>query len=190
MNGSVRNLTERFEIEDRKTGGKLTMEAMRREHLVQVKDIYNYYIRMTTHTFNIKEMNGSEMAKIVFFDASHWFTYVILEGEIVIGYVIVSPFKTREAYDISGEITVYMRQGHIGRGLGPAAVTIAELEASRRGLHSLVALICAENIPSINMFKSLGYAQCAHFKEIGVKFGRMLDVVDYQKILAEEKKNN
>jgi L-amino acid N-acyltransferase YncA len=174
---------ERFEIKDKKTGGVVIMEPMRREHLAAVRGIYNHYIRTTTHTFNVRELTDEEMAEIVFFKSDRWMTHIILDGTAVIGYVIVSPFKTREAYDISGEITVYLHPEHTGRGIGPEAVRIAEREAAGRGFHSLVAIICAENTPSVNMFKALGYEQCAHFREIGVKFGRMLDVVDYQRIL-------
>lgn len=33
------------------------------------------------------------------------------------------------------------------------------------------------------MFERLGYEKSAHFKEIGNKFGRWLDIASYQKIL-------
>ncbi len=47
----------------------------------------------------------------------------------------------------------------------------------------LVATICGENAASIGVFAKNGYEKCAHYKEVGQKFGQLLDVVAYQKIL-------
>lgn len=32
-------------------------------------------------------------------------------------------------------------------------------------------------------FEKLGYEKCAHYKGIAVKFGRKMDLVDYQKAI-------
>jgi phosphinothricin acetyltransferase len=172
-----------YEITDRATGGKMAFERIRPDQLEAARAIYNRNVRETTHTFSVKELDADEMRALLFFGKDRWFTYAVTDGDETVGYATVSPFKAREAYDISGEITVYLREDHTHRGIGPAAVGIMEKEAAARGIHSLVAVICAENIASVAMFEAMGYQKCAHFKEIGVKFGRMLDVVDYQKTL-------
>jgi L-amino acid N-acyltransferase YncA len=46
-----------------------------------------------------------------------------------------------------------------------------------------VASISAENTSSIRLSQQMGYEQCAHYKQVGEKFGRLVDVVEYQKIL-------
>lgn len=40
-----------------------------------------------------------------------------------------------------------------------------------------------ENDSSLSLFKKLGYTECAHYKQVAEKFGRKLDVIDFQKIL-------
>jgi phosphinothricin acetyltransferase len=52
-----------------------------------------------------------------------------------------------------------------------------------QNVHVLIASICGENTGSIRLFESLRLDKCAHFREVGEKFGRRLDVVYYQKIL-------
>ena len=47
----------------------------------------------------------------------------------------------------------------------------------------LVACITYGNESSIKFHERLGFEQVSHFKQVGMKFGRTLDVVDYQLIL-------
>ncbi len=57
------------------------------------------------------------------------------------------------------------------------------IEAARqRGLHAILAGIDAENEASIRLHASFGFVKAAHFKEVGFKFGRWLDVV-YMELL-------
>ncbi|GKS13508.1 hypothetical protein YDYSY3_45080 [Paenibacillus chitinolyticus] len=51
-----------------------------------------------------------------------------------------------------------------------------------RTYDALVATIRTENERSIRLFERLGYQKCAHFKEIGRKFDRCLDIASYQKL--------
>ena len=48
-----------------------------------------------------------------------------------------------------------------------------------------MASIFGENVASIRLFEKLGYKKYAHYREVGEKFGRFLDIVDYQKILED-----
>ena len=91
--------------------------------------------------------------------------------------------KPREAYDNTAEVTVYLRNGLERRGIGTFAVKRIEEIAVQMGFHTLLAVICAENIGSAGLFTSLGYEKCALYREVGIKFGRLLDVVCFEKII-------
>ena len=56
-----------------------------------------------------------------------------------------------------------------------------EKEAKQRGLKNLLGIITGENQASIDLFSKVGYNNCATFKNVGEKFGRILDVVAYKK---------
>lgn len=51
------------------------------------------------------------------------------------------------------------------------------------GVHALVACITADNEPSRRLFESIGFRRVSHFEQVGRKFGRWLDVVDYELLL-------
>jgi len=58
------------------------------------------------------------------------------------------------------------------------------LEAGRQaGVHAVVSRICTENEASIRMSMRLGFFEVGVLREVGVKFGRMLDVMMLEKLL-------
>ena len=56
-------------------------------------------------------------------------------------------------------------------------------ECKALGFHVLIACITEGNEASVQMHRSLGFEQVSHFKRVGMKFGRMLDVVDLELML-------
>lgn len=144
------------------------------DHVKRITQIYNYYIRNTTVTFHYSEHTEAQMKEIIYSKDPRFNSFAIIDdnkGE-VIGYCLICRFKNREAYDICGEVTLYIDNGYLGRGIGKQALSFLEKEARRQKFHSLVASISGDNERSIRLFESEGYCKCAHFKEVGVKFGK------------------
>jgi L-amino acid N-acyltransferase YncA len=158
-------------------------EEIREENLSKVADIYNHYILNTTATFHAHPLTVDEMREIVFFDNPKYKTFVIFDDHDLYGYLIITQHKKREAYDGTAEVTIYLKPGYTGKGIGSVALRYAEEYAQKYHLHVLIATICGENNTSIKLFEKNGYFKCAHYKEVGRKFGQLLDVVAYQKIL-------
>lgn len=79
--------------------------------------------------------------------------------------------------------TLYLKPEFTGKGIGREAVAFIEGIAIDKKIKVLVASVSSENIASIKLCQRMGYEQCAHYREVGEKFGRILDVIDYQKIL-------
>lgn len=159
------------------------IEEFREEHLGELTDIYNYYVLNTTATWHTQPMTADEMRKLVVSDNEKYKTFVLSEEGRVCGYVSIREFKPREAYIGTAEIGIYFRREHCGKGLGNAAVHHIETYAKNAGFHVLIAAISGENAGSIRLFEKNGYEKCAHYREVGVKFGKRLDAVSYQKIL-------
>lgn len=152
-------------------------------HLEKAADIYNYYIKNTTVTFHTESLSPEEMKPILYQDDPLYITLAIYDGDDMCGYAYMAPYKKRQAYRISSEVTIYLDPKYTGKGIGTLVVKHLEEHAKANGIHSLISVICAENIASIQLFSKCGYEKCAHFKEIGMKFDRLLDIVVMQKIL-------
>lgn len=157
---------------------------MKEEYLDKVLEIYMYYVLHTTATFHAHPLTREEMKSIVFFDSEKYKTYIIMRETEICGYVLITQHKKREAYDNTAEVTIYLSPAYIGKGLGSMAIQYIEEYATAQNLHVLVATICGQNEESIRLFEKNGYWQCAHYKEVGQKFGQLLDIVAYQKIIS------
>jgi phosphinothricin acetyltransferase len=159
-------------------------QAMTEEYLDDVLQIYNHYILNTTATFHSQLLTREEMREIVFFTNDRYKTFLVCDGDMVCGYVLITQYKKREAYDGTAEVTVYLKPGFTGKGVGSSAIKYIEEYARKQKLHVLVATICGQNQASIQLVENNGYIKCAHYKEVGQKFGQMLDIVGYQKIIS------
>lgn len=162
---------------------KIEFEAVEEKHLGELLDIYNYYVLHTTVTWHDGALSMDDMRELVAGAGDRFATFAVRSGGSVCGYVSIRPFKTRPAYRDTAEIGIYLRKDACGRGIGRAALNHIEEFARRNGFHVLIAAISADNEDSIRLFEKAGYEKCAYFKEVGKKFGRLLDCVDYQKIL-------
>lgn len=163
---------------------KITFDEIKEEHLDEVLKIYTHYVLNTNATFHAHALSKDEMRELVFFENPKYKTFVIKSADTINGYAILTQHKKREAYDGTAEVTVYLKPEYIGKGIGSQAIKFIEDIAKQQNIHVLIAIICGENSKSINLFARNGFSKCAHYKEVGTKFGQLLDVIAYQKIIS------
>lgn len=157
------------------------------EHLGELLQIYDHYVLHSTATFHEHRLTETEMRRLLFFENPRHQSFTIWEeapgSALIVGYCLIHRFHEREAYDGTGTISIYLKPGQTGKGYGSAAIRFLEDYARERQFHVLMAIICQENEESVRLFERRGFTLCGHFKEVGRKFGRLLDVVYYQKVL-------
>lgn len=51
------------------------------------------------------------------------------------------------------------------------------------GVHAVVSRICTENEASLALARKQGYFEVGVLREVGSKFGRLLDVAIFEKLL-------
>ena len=98
-------------------------------------------------------------------------------------FAIFRQYKKRQAYDRTAEISVYLKHGRTGKGIGNTALSHLEKVAQENGISVLIGIISGDNENSIKLFERYGYEKCGHFRQIGEKFNKILDIVSYQKII-------
>lgn len=153
--------------------------------LDKVLEIYNYYVEKSTATFHLNRIKIDELRELIFLNHPKYKSYLIYENEELYGYCGLLPFKKKQAYDRTAELTIYLKPNFTGKGIGGIAVKYLEQIAKKNNFSVLIGIVSNDNIGSIKFFKKLGYEKCAHFKRVGEKFGKILDVVAYQKVLEK-----
>lgn len=157
---------------------------MQPRDLPYARALYNHYVRTSTATFHMHELDAEEMKRLLFFDDRRYRSYIVSTDETACGYAAIRPYGTREGYRLTAEITLYFQPEMTGRGVGKESVAFLESVARENGFHTLIASVCSENETSVKLFERCGFVRCAHFREVGHKFGRFLDVIDLEKIIV------
>lgn len=160
----------------------------RMEDLQEMLDIYNYEVVNGVATFD--EIPVTYEQRKEWFEA-HQGKYILLveerDGRIA-GYASVSKLFPKPAYDISGEVSVYIAKEFRGQGIGESLVRELVKQVEKEGnFVSLFSLITGTNEASIHLHQKLGFEYDGILKRSGMKFGKQLDVVIYRyEIKGEE----
>ena len=145
--------------------------------------IYNHYVLNSTASFETEPLTEERMRERIA-DIGGRFPYIVCEHEgAVAGYCYAHEWKDRAAYDGVLETTVYVDRDFTGRGIGESLMRELIERCRAAGCRALVACITAENAASRRLHSRLGFSQVSRFKSAGLKFGRLLDVTDYQLML-------
>jgi len=163
----------------------IEISRLRDDEREAARAIANHWIETSTSTFHETPTSEAEFAAEVVEHASdrHGCFGIRADGELV-GYLVVAAFKGRCAYRDSAEVSVYLAPGATGRGLGRQAVAYALDHARRHDLHALLAVICTENQASLALFAAAGFEEVGRLRQVGRKFGRLLDVAYLERLLG------
>jgi phosphinothricin acetyltransferase len=160
--------------------------AIRRAEPSDVPDItsiYNEAILTTVATFDTELKTVEERTQwLQAHDERHPVIVAVVEGSVV-GWSSLTRWSERSAYDDTAETSFYVLSTHRGRGIGRMLKEAIIEEARRLKFHTIIARVAEGSTESIHLNESVGFAHVGTLKEVGRKFGRILDVHIYQKLL-------
>ena len=148
-----------------------------------ITGIYNEAILTTTATFDTEPKTESE--RLGWFhshDARHPIWVAVLDGTVV-GWISLSQWSDRPAYNDTGETSFYVQSEHRGKGIGTVLLKTLVQEAHQLHYHTLIARIAGESEASLHVHEKFNFIQAGILTEVGLKFGKLLDVHILQKML-------
>ena len=100
------------------------------------------------------------------------------------GYAYAGQLKARQAYRLTCEDSVYVRNDRLGQGIGTALLA-ALIEASEgSGFRQMIALIAGSEAASVALHARFGFVEAGRLRSVGRKQGRWLDVLSMQRSLG------
>lgn len=148
-----------------------------------IADIYNEAILTTTATFDTELKSVEERTQwLQSHDDRHPVLVAVVEGKTV-GWAGLTVWSDRSAYDDAAETSFYVHSAYRGRGIGRKLKEAIIEEARRLRFHTLIARITAGSCESVHLNESAGFVHVGTLKEVGRKFGKLLDVHIMQKML-------
>lgn len=150
----------------------------------RIAKIYNHYIEHTIITFEQSPVTPDDIAGRIDSIQNKRFPYIVYEQNgLVVGYAYLSNWRSRPAYDITLETSVYIDKEYTGKGIGTQLYQQLIEEAKAINIHSLIGVISLPNDQSRKLHKQFNFDLVGNFKESGLKFGRLIDVEFWQLML-------
>ncbi|PWA05499.1 GNAT family N-acetyltransferase [Flavobacterium laiguense] len=149
-----------------------------------ILDIINYNILNTTALYDYNIRSYEQQKAILEEKINKNFPVIVaVEENKVVGFGMYGEFRFREAYKYTVEHSVYVDNGHQGKGIGKLLLQELIQLAKNQKLHTMIAVIDAENQSSVDFHEKFGFKTVGIIKESGYKFDRWLHSVFMQLIL-------
>jgi len=164
----------------------LAIRPAKIDDLNAITEIYNEAILTTDATFDIEPKTDAEQR--VWF-ANHGPRNPILVAElddVIVGWTSLTEWSDRCVYADTAEFSFYVKEEFRGKGIGRRLLEDIIREGEKVGLHTVVARITEGNKESIHLHESVGFEHIGVMREVGQKFGRLLDVRLMQKIYSSK----
>lgn len=147
-------------------------------------DIYNHYVEGTDISFEEVAVTPEQMQQRIA-EIQHSYPWLVcIEEGALLGYAYASPWKLRSAYRYSVECSVYLAPEARGRNLGTRLYQQLLPQLREAGMHMAMACIALPNAASIHLHEKMGFTKVAHFRELGFKRDRWIDVGYWQLALS------
>lgn len=143
-------------------------------------DIYNYYIKNTTITFELSPLSLDTFKERIKNIKKDYPFLVYEENSKVLGFAYLDHFNFRKAYDRTADLTIYVAKDSKDLEIGTKLLNSIIFEASNKGIKEIISLVTSTNDISIkfhlkNKFKKVGYLE-----NVGLKFEKLLSVYYFQ----------
>jgi phosphinothricin acetyltransferase len=150
--------------------------------LPAITEIYNDAILKTVATFDTETKTIDDRRAWLEHHGVKYPVLVAVENGVVKGWASLTPWSDRCAYSGTVENSVYVREECRGYGIGKKLLDVLMEEGRKAGFHTVIARIAETNDVSIRLHEKAGFKIIGVMEEVGVKFGKLLDVNIMQKI--------
>lgn len=156
------------------------------DDLPYIVAVYNTTIASRMVTADIKPVTVAD--RISWFHAHNPNTrplWLILYQNQPCGWVSLSSFYGRPAYDKTVEISLYIHPDFRQRQIGQITTTAIEQFAHQAGIENILSYVFGHNTPSIKLFEKIGYTQWGMLPNVAELDGIKRDLVILGKCLID-----
>ena len=144
--------------------------------------IYNYEVLNSTATFDLTPKTSEQWTE--WFNAHNVDNHPLIVSEVngkVAGYASLSPYREKEAYKSTVELSVYVHTDYRQRGIATALMQeIIRMAREDDTIHTIVSVITSENEVSVKLHHKMGFTCCGTIHSVGEKFSRYLDISNFE----------
>ena len=160
---------------------ELVIRPITQDDVVSCLDIYNYEVANGVATLDLEPRTLPEWQE--WFDAHKTSEHCIFVGlidDVVVGYASLSPYRLKDAFKSTVELSIYIHQDYCGQGVATQLMEhILEMAKADTMIHNVVSVITAGNEGSTKLHNRFGFTYCGLTPEVGFKHGKYQDTETY-----------
>ena len=168
---------------DIKTQLKVSIRPATVDDLEAINEIYNEAVLRTTGTFDLEPKSLED--RRVWFD-QHAADHPVLVAEhngAIVGWASLNRYDPKKAYAQTADVSIYIAEKSRGLGVGRQLLPALVHAGEATNLRTALARITYDNLVSIRLHEQNGFQKVGVMREVGTKFGRLLDVCILQRML-------
>jgi L-amino acid N-acyltransferase YncA len=142
----------------------------------QIAAIYRPFCEENCISFETEAPGAAEIASRIEKINSRFPWLVEDVDGVIAGYAYASPHRERAAYRWVVEVTVYIHEEYLGKGVGRALYLELFKRLRAQGLFKAYAGILVPNPASQAFHESMGFALVGVYQKVGYKLGAWRDV--------------
>ena len=139
---------------------ELLIRPITQDDIASCLDIYNYEVVNGVATLDLEPRTLTEWQE--WYEAHQTSEHCIFVGlmdDVVVGYASLSPYRTKDAFKSTVELSIYIHQGYRGKGVA--------------------SVITAGNATSTALHERFGFTYCGLTPQVGFKHGKYQDTETY-----------
>ena len=164
---------------------KLYIETASPDEAAAMLDIYAPTITTTTISFEYSVPSVEEFRERIITTLQTYPWLVAKETGLPVGYAYAGMHRKRAAYQWSADVSVYIRQGYRGKGIGYLLYEKMFAILKYQGIRNIYAGIALPNPASVALHQKTGFKKVGVYKNVGYKTGKWIDVVWLQKNIGD-----
>ncbi|MBK6989100.1 MAG: N-acetyltransferase [Bacteroidetes bacterium] len=154
------------------------------DDLNAILEIYNEAVLNATATFDTTPRTFEKQLEWYNNHKENHPVFVAEENNTIVGWASLSPYSDRCAYDTTVEVSVYIHHDHRGKRSVHNFWKLQHWKVKSKN-HTVISRISSDNLSSIHIHEKIGYKHVGTLKEVGYKFGKLLDVTIMQYLFSK-----
>ena len=160
---------------------ELIIRSIAKDDVFACLTIYNYEVEHGVATLDLEPRTLEEWHE--WYNAHSDEHHPIIVGtidDVVVGYASLSPYRTKDAFKSTVELSIYIHQAYRGKGVASKLMAhILEHAKETDTLHTVVSVITAGNAASTALHERFGFTYCGLTPQVGFKHGKYQDTETY-----------
>ena len=160
---------------------ELVIQSITKNNISACLAIYNYEVIHGVATLDLEPRTLEEWHE--WYNAHSDEHHPIIVGtidDVVVGYASLSPYRLKDAFKSTAELSIYIHHDYRGQGVATRLMErILEMAKEDTMIHNIVSVITAGNEESTKLHNRFGFTYCGLTPEVGFKHGKYQNTETY-----------